>query len=69
MMEKPVLSRAVWRKSSHSGSSGGECVEVALLGGVNAIRDSKNPEGGYLTVERAVWVALVSQIKQDTYDF
>jgi len=33
-MEEPTLSGVVWRKSSHSGSSGGECVEVALLDGV-----------------------------------
>ncbi|GAA3459580.1 DUF397 domain-containing protein [Saccharothrix longispora] len=29
-----------WRKSSHSGNSGGDCVEVR--GGLDAVRDSKN---------------------------
>ncbi|MFI0406342.1 DUF397 domain-containing protein [Actinomadura sp. 3N508] len=61
-------NRPAWRKSSRSGSSGGDCVEVALLGGLKAVRDSKNPEGGHLTVERDAWAALVSQIKQGTYD-
>ena len=29
-----------WRKSSHSGNSGGSCVEIR--GGLDAVRDSKN---------------------------
>lgn len=68
MMEEPTFSRAAWRKSSYSGSSGGECVEVALLNDVKAVRDSKNPEGGVLTLDRAVWAAMVSQIKRGSYD-
>ncbi|WUH99115.1 DUF397 domain-containing protein [Spirillospora sp. NBC_00431] len=62
------LSRAAWRKSSRSGSSGGDCVEVAMLGDLSAVRDSKNPEGGHLTLERVGWTALLSQIKQGAYD-
>ena len=31
-----------WRKSSNSGNSGGQCVEVR--GGLDAVRDSKNGE-------------------------
>ncbi|MFF5498255.1 DUF397 domain-containing protein [Streptomyces aquilus] len=44
------LTRAQWRKSSYSGSSGGECVEVADLTLRVAVRDSKNPGGGVLRV-------------------
>ncbi|TDD62244.1 DUF397 domain-containing protein [Actinomadura darangshiensis] len=58
----------MWRKSSYSGSSGGECVEVALLAGATALRDSKDPGGGVLGVEWGVWAALVSRIKQGAYD-
>ncbi|WP_433227365.1 DUF397 domain-containing protein [Actinomadura formosensis] len=61
-------TRVTWRKSSHSGSSGGECVEVALLGSVSAVRDSKAPEGGVLTLELDVWSALVAQIKRGVFD-
>ncbi|GAA2935707.1 MULTISPECIES: DUF397 domain-containing protein [Streptomyces] len=45
------LSNARWRKSSYSGNTGGDCVEVADLGlpGV-AVRDSKNPGVGIVTV-------------------
>ncbi|MFF5259055.1 DUF397 domain-containing protein [Actinomadura viridis] len=34
-----------WRKSSYSGHSGGDCVEVANLSLVIIVRDSKVPEG------------------------
>ncbi|WP_433232584.1 DUF397 domain-containing protein [Actinomadura formosensis] len=37
--------RPVWRKSSHSSSQGDECVELANLGTVVAVRDSKDPDG------------------------
>jgi hypothetical protein len=67
-MEEPTLSGVVWRKSSHSGSSGGECVEVALLDGVNVMRDSKNPEGDVLSLKQDVWAAMVSRIKRGVYD-
>ncbi|XRQ09077.1 DUF397 domain-containing protein [Actinomadura welshii] len=36
------------RKSSYSGSTGGDCVGVARLGARQMVRDSKNPEGGVL---------------------
>jgi hypothetical protein len=41
----PDLNNARWRKSSRSGGNGGQCVEVALLDGAIAVRDSKNPAG------------------------
>lgn len=47
-------SDTVWRKSSRSGSTGGECVEVARKGPGSAVRDSKNPEGGFLYGEGRV---------------
>jgi hypothetical protein len=49
-----------WRKSSHSGDTGGECVEVAALptGGI-AVRDSKNPDGPHLTLSRHAFRSLL----------
>jgi hypothetical protein len=42
------LSTLQWRKSSHSGSGQGECVEVARTSALVAVRDSKNPGGPVL---------------------
>ncbi|QFG24757.1 DUF397 domain-containing protein [Actinomadura sp. WMMB 499] len=55
-----------WRKSSHSDTSGNECVEVADLAVGLGVRDSKNPEGGHLTVSRRTFATLLSRIKADT---
>lgn len=50
MRNSQDLTGARWRKSSYSGDTGGECVEVADLTGHIAIRDSKNPAGGTVGV-------------------
>ncbi|MFF5171345.1 DUF397 domain-containing protein [Micromonospora sp. NPDC000089] len=53
------LSSARWRKSTRSGSNGGDCVEVAdNLPGVIAVRDSKDPEGPVLTFSPAAWAVF-----------
>ncbi|SNR76888.1 protein of unknown function [Actinomadura mexicana] len=42
------LTAVRWRKSTHSGSNGGDCVEMAGLAGMPsavAVRDSKAPDG------------------------
>lgn len=55
------LSSARWRKSSRSGSSGGNCVEVAdNMPGVVAVRDSKDPAGPALTFTPTAWRAFVA---------
>ncbi|MGW4118378.1 DUF397 domain-containing protein [Nocardia sp. NPDC004711] len=48
-------STAQWRKSTHSGGSGGECVEVAFAGGQVGIRDSKDPAGPALVFAGEDW--------------
>ncbi|MGC4874977.1 DUF397 domain-containing protein [Micromonospora sp. DT43] len=59
------LSNARWRKSTRSGASGGNCVEVAgNLPGVVAVRDSKDAAGPALTFAPAAWVAFVAQIAE-----
>jgi hypothetical protein len=52
-----------WRKSSHSGPTGGECVEVAGLHGMVAVRDSKNPDGPMLALGHPQFRALLDQLK------
>jgi hypothetical protein len=52
-----------WRKSSYS-NSGANCVEIACTrSGKMAVRDSKNPEGGALTLSRGEWRAFLAQVK------
>jgi hypothetical protein len=54
------LAGAVWHKSSHSGSNGGQCVEVARnLPGIVAVRDSEAPDGPKLIVPARAWAAFI----------
>lgn len=57
------LTRAQWRKSSYSGSSGGECVEVADLTTRTAVRDSKNQDGPALLFPATAWSLFVESVK------
>jgi len=58
------LSRAVWRKSSHSNGSGGDCVEVALtFPEIVAVRDSKNPDGTSFAFSQDEWRAFVAAVR------
>ncbi len=48
-----------WRKSSFSqGNTNSDCVEIAKTSDTTAVRDSKNPDGGMLTVPESAWKAL-----------
>ncbi|RSM47861.1 DUF397 domain-containing protein [Amycolatopsis balhimycina DSM 5908] len=55
----------VWFKSSHSDADTehSTCVEVALDTGSTAVRDSKAPGGGHLTVPHPAWSALLSSLR------
>jgi hypothetical protein len=64
MNMKARLSRATWRKSSHSGGSG-NCVEVAgLLPGAVGVRDSKDPGGPVLVFTAQAWQAFTDRVKR-----
>ncbi|MDX3386541.1 DUF397 domain-containing protein [Streptomyces niveiscabiei] len=54
-----------WRKSSYSGSSGAECVEVldGYATGV-PVRDSKNLTGPALVVPAGGWTSFLEAVKQ-----
>ncbi|MGW1401166.1 DUF397 domain-containing protein [Streptomyces sp. NPDC002405] len=50
-----------WFKSSYSGTSGGDCVEVAAGLDTVYVRDSKAADGGpVLQVGRGEWAAFVA---------
>ncbi|MGI5436666.1 DUF397 domain-containing protein [Streptomyces shenzhenensis] len=57
------MKAVTWRKSSYSSTNGGDCVEVADLGGQVAVRDSKDPEAGGFAVEPGAWTAFVHDLK------
>lgn len=59
----PNLTDAIWRKSSYSGSSSGQCVEAASLQDVVAVRDSKDPEGPTLTFTPEAWCAFLAGLR------
>ncbi|TLQ45823.1 DUF397 domain-containing protein [Streptomyces marianii] len=53
-----------WRKSSHSGSDAGSCVEVLddYPQGV-PVRDSKTPHGPALVIPAIGWASFVDAVK------
>lgn len=61
------LSRAVWKKSTRSGSTG-NCVEVARnLPGVIAVRDSKDPDGPALLFTPGEWSAFIGGVRDGEF--
>lgn len=58
-----TLQGARWVKSTHSGPTGGNCVEVASLGdGRLAVRNSRHPADPALLFGREQWAAFVAAI-------
>ncbi|WP_316782700.1 DUF397 domain-containing protein [Streptomyces sasae] len=49
-----------WFKSSYSGGSGDDCVEVATRPTTIHIRDSKNPQGPQLTLSPTTWANFLT---------
>ncbi|MET9654509.1 DUF397 domain-containing protein [Streptomyces sp. NPDC006460] len=50
----------VWFKSSYSGSSGDDCVEVAITPAFVHVRDSKDSGGPRLALPASVWADFVA---------
>lgn len=62
------LSKARWRKASRSSASGSDCVELAHASGVIAIRDSKDPDGPKLLLNRTGWQELTDRLSAGELD-
>ncbi|MEU6115280.1 DUF397 domain-containing protein [Streptomyces sp. NPDC047117] len=52
-----------WRKSSYSGGVGDNCVEIADLVRMRAVRDSKNPDGPAIVFTADAWTAFLATLK------
>jgi uncharacterized protein DUF397 len=57
------LDSLTWRKSSYSGSNGGNCIEVATTGNTVAVRDGKEPRGPALAFDPQDWQRFTSKVK------
>ncbi|MFK0180842.1 DUF397 domain-containing protein [Streptomyces xanthochromogenes] len=60
------LSKATWHKSSYSGASGGDCLEVADdVPHIVPVRDSKTaPHGPTLVFRAGAWSAFIADVKE-----
>jgi hypothetical protein len=68
-MPAATLRDAAWTKSSYSGPTGGNCVELAhLYGGQVAIRNSRHPTGPALLFTAAEWDAFLAGAKDGEFD-
>ncbi|MBT2493861.1 DUF397 domain-containing protein [Streptomyces sp. ISL-96] len=61
------MHQAKWRKSSYSGGSGTECVEVAILAARTAVRDSKVPDRAPIAVPNGAWVGFVVAVRRGEF--
>jgi hypothetical protein len=52
-----------WRKSSYSGQSGGNCVEVADDDSRVLVRDTKDEHGPMLRFSEDAWRRFAEQVK------
>ncbi|MFG2018403.1 DUF397 domain-containing protein [Actinomadura geliboluensis] len=68
MIPTPNLSAVKWRKASRSDHHGGDCVEVAGVSQVVAVRDSKDPDGPKLAFTSSEWRAFASRITSGAHD-
>jgi hypothetical protein len=64
------LDALAWRKSSYSGGSGGNCVEVAdLPDGGRAVRDTKEQgRGPVLLFTAGEWAAFTAGVRAGEFD-
>lgn len=61
------LSNAAWRKSSYTAQQG-ECVELADVHRIVAVRDSKDPNGPKLIFPRGAFAQFTASVKAGEHD-
>ncbi|MFF3245045.1 DUF397 domain-containing protein [Streptomyces sp. NPDC002870] len=63
-MHRHDIQPAEWFKSSYSGGSGTECVEVAASAADVAVRDSKVPHGARLDLRPSAWGEFAGALRE-----
>lgn len=53
-----------WKKSSYSGGTGGDCVEVGVTPYAIGVRDTKNRAQGHLIVSPRTWRTFITDIRR-----
>ncbi|WP_405683137.1 DUF397 domain-containing protein [Streptomyces sp. NBC_00057] len=59
------INDQVWFKSSHSGTQGDSCVEVAIAEVAVCVRDSKDVTRPHLSIGRDGWAQFVRSVAHD----
>jgi hypothetical protein len=62
------LTDARWFKASRSSGNTDNCVEVAFVDGVVAVRDSKDRQGPTLQYTSGEWEAFLAGVKSGEFD-
>ncbi|MFC9976246.1 DUF397 domain-containing protein [Spirillospora sp. NPDC127200] len=57
------VNENAWRKSSYSGSNGGDCIEILSAATTVAVRDSKDPHGPKLLLGREDFRRFAEAVK------
>lgn len=57
-----TLSSPQWRKSSYSGTGGGDCVEAADVEGRVLVRDTTNRAGVVLSISLNAWRRFINTL-------
>jgi hypothetical protein len=61
-MAEHLTDEPAWRKSSYSGATAPNCVEVAVGRGAVLVRDSTSPQTAALRFDRAAWSAFLTRL-------
>jgi hypothetical protein len=64
----PESAPITWRKSSLSGGTGGECVEVAFSGQNVLVRHSRNPDDAVLSFTHSEWQAFLTGARNGEFN-
>jgi len=58
------LEIAVWKKATRSNDSGDACIEIGANSKIVAIRDSKDPDGSKILIDRRDFRHFASVLKR-----